>query len=365
MNQISHNNSIETLDWKIHPQIILQTYYSSKTESIEHFFSKRLDLSQNAMAVIFFLRCAYVGSNKTVQDYTLILCNFLNTHKEHINGPDFFKITPGQIEKYIETKANKGQKLSTLLKHLSVIKSFYNTLYDLGKINSNGSRFLKRRLTILNRRLVKQHQGKLTGHIKKSLSFEQIDTLLSVMKKGAPIRDYCLIRFLYSTGARASEVVSLTWGDFLYLDDDGWFVEFIGKGGKERRVHVAETMIEDLMTLRRLVFDVAPYVDASGISFFPVFCKIKKNNEPRKHSHLGYDGIYNVVRKWGRKILGDNMPFSPHVLRHTHATHLVALGASLDSIRFEMGHSNVQTTELYNHNRYYGDRLGELLESKS
>lgn len=219
-------------------------------------------------------------------------------------------------------------------------------------------------LTLLRKRIQKQHKGKLTGHVTRSLSMEQIDSLLNAMKTEASIRDFCLVEFFYFVGARSAEVERLTWGDFYFQGKtEGWQVHILGKGGKERRVYVSFHLMDSLMALRRVVFGVSPHVPAPGLHEYPVFCRMKRNGEPERHLPLRYAGIYRVIRKWGTRVLGQQgRALSPHDLRHTNASHMKQLGCSFDDIQISLGHSSPMTTRRYVHVDEQKSAAGRVFE---
>jgi integrase/recombinase XerD len=150
----------------------------------------------------------------------------------------------------------------------------------------------------------------------------------------AALRDRALLELMYACGLRASESIGLEMGD---LDLDDKVLRARGKGSKERIVPIGQSAVE---ALRR-------YLERGR----PALVRRK----PESHLFVNFrggpltrQGLYKVVRRHAETAgLADRM--SPHTLRHTFATHLLAGGCDLRSVQEMLGHADVATTQLYTH----------------
>ena len=171
----------------------------------------------------------------------------------------------------------------------------------------------------------------------KFLSLEEVDHLLAQpdVKTSRGLRDKALIEVLYATGLRVSELIALRAGD-LNLEDG--YLTCIGKGDKQRMVPLGQEAIE---WVRRYARDGRPPL-------------LKKKSTPwlfvnaRDGGPLSRVGFWKVLKAYGRAA-GISRALSPHVLRHSFATHLLERGADLRMIQVMLGHADLSTTQIYTH----------------
>ncbi len=162
------------------------------------------------------------------------------------------------------------------------------------------------------------------------LSQSQVLTMIALTTK---LRDRLLIRFLYATGARVSEVCALKWRDIQETADGRAQVSLFGKGDKTRSVVFSSEMWTLLQQLR-----------GDARSYAPVFRSRKKGG------HLDPSQVNRIVRKAANRA-GIEGKVSPHWLRHSHASHSLERGASIQLVKESLGHSSIAITERYLHAR--------------
>lgn len=171
----------------------------------------------------------------------------------------------------------------------------------------------------------------------KFLALEEIDRLLEQPDTSTPrgLRDKALIEVLYATGLRVSELVALRAGD---LNLEEGYLTCTGKGDKERMVPFGHQASE---WVRRYIRDGRPEL-------------LRKKTSPwlfvnaRDGGPLSRVGFWKILKEYGVKA-GLSRDLSPHVLRHSFATHLLERGADLRMIQVMLGHADLSTTQIYTH----------------
>jgi integrase/recombinase XerD len=171
------------------------------------------------------------------------------------------------------------------------------------------------------------------------LRLQEIEHLLAQPDDKTPIglRDHAMLDVLYSTGLRVSELIGLRVMD---LDRSVGCVRCIGKGDKERIVPIGK---KALALVDRYLRDARPKLVPAG----------KQVNSPtlfinRRGSSLSRVGVWKILSGYGRRA-GLRIPLTPHMLRHSFATHLLEGGADLRSVQLMLGHSDISTTQIYTH----------------
>ena len=171
----------------------------------------------------------------------------------------------------------------------------------------------------------------------KYLSIEDVDRLLAAPDIATPrgLRDRAFIEVLYATGLRVSELIGLKVTD---VNLEAGFLTTKGKGGKERLVPVGDEAIAWLM---RYLRDGRPVLLARRTS-----PRLFVN--ARGGTAMTRMGIWKTLKGYGGTI-GIAQRLSPHVLRHSFATHLLERGADLRAIQVMLGHADLSTTQIYTH----------------
>lgn len=168
------------------------------------------------------------------------------------------------------------------------------------------------------------------------LSLENIDQMLAACDRQKPIglRDFCILQLLYATGLRVSELTGLKTNHLML--EAGYLLAY-GKGSKERVVPMGK---EALGALRGYLGEVRPRL-LGAKSSEAVFLS-------RQGGKLTRQRVWQILAGLGRKA-GLTKKVTPHMLRHSFATHLLERGADLRSVQTLLGHSDVSTTQIYTH----------------
>jgi integrase/recombinase XerD len=171
----------------------------------------------------------------------------------------------------------------------------------------------------------------------KYLGLDEVDRLLAQPDVSTPrgVRDKALIELLYATGLRVTELLSLKPGDVAL---DAGYLTCIGKGDKQRIVPLGQVAAE---WVRRYLTEARPAL-LKGRKSAWLFVNAKGGGR------LSRVGFWKLLRDYGIKA-GVPRGLSPHVLRHSFATHLLERGADLRAIQMMLGHADLSTTQIYTH----------------
>ena len=260
-------------------------------------------------------------SDNTVAAYRSDLLKFAGFLREqYVFRLD--RITTERILEYLQSLKEGGLNVNSIARNLAAIRMFFRFLWTEGHAPKDLTS------TLQSPRLWRYIPDTLNeSEVTELLTAPDTDTLLGT-------RDRALLEVLYATGARASEVSGLTL-DGLNLDFG--FVRCYGKGRKERLVPLGEPARDAL----------AEYLDAAR----PALLGSRASDYVfvgRSSPHVTRCTVWRIVRKYTQQA-GIAKKVSPHTLRHSFATHLLAHGADLRVVQMLLGHANITTTQIYTH----------------
>ena len=234
------------------------------------------------------------------------------------------QVTREQILAYLTTLKQQGRAASTLARKLAAIKAFCRYLNVEGLRKDDPASVVEASTKGL--------------HLPKVLTEQEVLRLLEQPNADTPqgLRDRAMLEVLYATGMRVSELVNLT---FEQVNFELRYVIVYGKGSKERVVplgsHAFEALDEYVDKGRKhFVPDGGPDPDALFLA---------QGGQPMERIRF-----YQLIRDYGRQA-GISRPVTPHVLRHSFATHLLNHGADLRSVQELLGHADISTTQIYTH----------------
>lgn len=189
---------------------------------------------------------------------------------------------------------------------------------------------------------------KIEQSLPKHLSPDEVDLLLAQPDVSTPLglRDKAMLELLYATGMRVSELVHVGASDF---DMELGIVRCLGKGSKERLIPVGKSALHAVETYLR-----AGRAVLAG-KRNPTWLFLN-----RRGTLLSRVGFWKILASYGRRA-GLATKLTPHLVRHSFATHLLERGADLRSIQLMLGHSDISTTQIYTH--VLKERLKQVYQS--
>jgi integrase/recombinase XerD len=232
---------------------------------------------------------------------------------------------PGRetLHLYLNSLYRVGLSARSVARHLATIRGYFGFLVQDGKIEADPTE---------NIESPRQWQN-----IPKFLNASQVEALLAAPEKTKPIglRDFAMLQVLYATGLRVSELVSLKAMD---LQAEYGVLRVTGKGNKQRLVPIG---IPALAAIEDYVRNARPALLGKRKASPYLFITARGGPMTRQTFFL-------LLKGYGKKA-GIFHHLSPHVLRHSFATHLLEGGADLRSVQTMLGHADISTTQVYTH----------------
>lgn len=256
-------------------------------------------------------------SDNTLQSYRRDINQYENyINKENLN---YLKVSEDDINAYFKELKKAGKKTTTISRGLATVRSFYQYLMRMKKIKVDPTKNIQ--------------SPKIEKRVPSVLSSEEVELLLDQPKnadlKGT--RDKAMLEFAYATGMKVTEIIDLNIDDVNFEDNT-----VICKSGKRTRIIPLGSLAEK--ALKEYVQEARPILikDEDNKSLF-----VNMNG-----SRLTRQGFWKIVKYYKEKAHIEK-EITPHVLRHSFATHLLQNGADLKSIQAMLGHSDISSTQIY------------------
>jgi integrase/recombinase XerD len=271
-------------------------------------------------------------SPRSIESYRRDLMQFVTwLDEESIGLSDVERAT---LRNYLGSRRDRGLSARSAARALSALRGFFRFLVATEVQPADPTSNLR--------------SPSLWRTVPHALTGEEIDALLAAPDTSTTLglRDRAMLETLYATGLRVSELVDLTV-ERVRLDPG--YVRVIGKGRKERVVPLGESAIS--------------WIDEYFEAARPELNTNRRSELFLNHrgGHLTRQGFWKILRRHALQA-GINAPLSPHIVRHSFATHLVENGADLRAVQMMLGHASLTTTEIYTH--VARERLRRLYDEK-
>ena len=265
---------------------------------------------------IDYLTTVKKSSQNTVQSYRRDLtkmCSFLE--KDGVINPK--DVTQTSLRSYVLYMESEKMSSATVSRSVASIRSFFIYLLENKKIDTNPTEGIK--------------PPKVEKKIPETLTIEEVNLLLDQPSGDSPkeIRDKAMLELLYATGLRVSELISLKMSD---LNLSLSYIECHDRT-KSRIIPIENAAKYALI---RYLTEIRPNMCADSEY---LFTNIKVDEMSRQ-------GFWKLLKAYAKKA-GINKDITPHMIRHSFATHMVSNGADLASLQEMLGHSDISTTQVY------------------
>ena len=261
-------------------------------------------------------------SPNTVQSYRKDIKRYLEHFKNNeINDPNL--IQTDMLIHYLEILSTIPLAPTSLARNLSSIRMFHRFMVNEGYVENDITENID--------------SPKLPKRLPKILDLDDIEAIFTEIdiETDAGVRDRAMLELLYGSGLRISELLSLRLPSVLL--NEGW-IRVFGKGAKERIVPFGD---EAGLWLTKYIRHVRPVVLANIKAEDIIFLN-------RSGAPISRMGVWKIIQKYAQLAMIDK-PVSPHVFRHSFATHLLEGGADLRAVQEMLGHSDISTTQIYTH----------------
>lgn len=239
------------------------------------------------------------------------------------NSDALVNVSREQITGYMTQLKERGLAAATIARKLAAIKAFYRFMTAEGYMDANPAEVVE--------------AGTKGIKLPRVLSEDEVVRLLNQpdITTADGFRDRTMLEVLYATGMRVSELINLTLDR---VDLNMKYIIAFGKGSKERIVPLGSVAAE---FLQQYLEKVRPKLTHAGRNTNIVFLAFGGHELTRQR-------FWQIIRAYGRKA-NINKALTPHILRHSFATHLLDNGADLRSVQELLGHSDISTTQIYTH----------------
>jgi integrase/recombinase XerC len=284
-------------------------------------------MDEAVRAFVTFLDVERGASRETLRSYASDLrqfISFMTVAAAGIRPVDPAAVQSDTVRAYLQWLDRKREKRTSLARKLACLRSFFRYLQRKGVVPRNPAEDVR--------------TPKQPKQLPRVLTKDDAQALMEFpgVTTGMSLRDRAILETLYSTGARVSEVAGINLED---LSVHEGLVRLRGKGRKERIVPIGDVAV-DAIRHYRVWLNSAPGAQHSTLSKTPLF----RNS---RGGRLTARSVARVVVRHSRALPGG--PVSPHILRHSFATHLLDEGADLRAIQEMLGHASLSTTQKYTH----------------
>ncbi len=256
-------------------------------------------------------------SRNTLESYSHELTVYINW----LSGKSAITITHLDIREYLKHLHESGLAGASVAHALVVVRNFYRFMREQDYIEHDPTALIQNPIMV--------------RHLPGTLSEAEVESLLESPNPQKPlgIRDRAMLELLYASGLRVSELVDLQLNQ---LNLDAGYIMVIGKGNKERAVPLGQAAAD---AIRAYLSEARLKLDKQRSAWLFI---------SKSGSKLSRQAVWNLIKKYALTA-GITTDISPHTLRHSFATHLLANGADLRAVQAMLGHADISTTQIYTH----------------
>jgi len=254
----------------------------------------------------------------------------LQMYETHVNNTDFVQVQQSDVSKFLRFLYARKLKPRSATRAFAAVRGLHKFLILEKATKENPTANIE--------------QPRWWKPLPNVLVLEEVDRLLSAPDTNTPkgLRDRAMLEVLYATGLRVSELIGLRLDG---INTEVGFVRCMGKGSKERIVPLGASAAGAVLA----------YLQARAVRK-PTNYVFLSNRGDR----LSRMGFWKILKGYGVQA-GIKKKLTPHVIRHSFATHLLERGADLRAVQTMLGHSNISTTEIYTH--VTRERLKEIYKT--
>lgn len=267
-------------------------------------------------------------STHTITAYKNDLSSFQQFCNKEFDNLNIVEVNYSQVRSWIVSLVDSGVSNRSINRKVSSLKSFYKFLQKIQQVKENP---------------IAKHQAlKVAKRVQVPFSEKEIKEVIALLNSGndyKSIRDRLIVELLYSTGMRRNELIQIKLSD---VDLSNGNLKVLGKRNKERFIPLLKSVQNSLQEYILIRSELNPSIDY-------LFFTDKQNK-------LYPTLVYRIINEYFSTV-STKVKKSPHVLRHSFATHLLNEGADLNSVKELLGHSSLASTQVYTHSS-----LGTLKE---
>lgn len=260
-------------------------------------------------------------SKHTITAYKNDLITFRDFCAITYNQNEIVSSSYPQVRSWIISLVDLGISNRTINRKVSSLKSFYKFLQKTKQIDSNP--------------LIKHKSLKVEKRVQNPFSESEINQVINLLEENSDfesVRNKLMVELFYSTGIRRTELINI---NLLSVNISGKLIKVLGKRNKERFVPILPSLIETIKTYLELRKDITT---ASDLLFIT-----------SKGNKIYETLVYRVINSYFSRVTSKDKK-SPHLLRHSFASHLLNKGADLNSVKELLGHASLASTQEYTHN---------------
>lgn len=260
-------------------------------------------------------------SKNTAESYNRDLIKFLDFIESQL-CKSAVDVTRDDILLFLGSLLKNKLSPRSVSRALVAVRMFYRYLMSTGKVKKNPAGLID--------------GMKVEKRLPRVMAYNDIEKIINVIDPSEPggLRDLAMIELIYATGLRVSEIVNLKIGN---LDLNAGYLRVMGKGSKERIVPFGEYARKRVL---EYIEKARPKLLGNRISEFLFVTRLGKR--------FTRQGFWLTVKKYA-KATGLKVNVTPHVFRHSFATHLLERGVDLRTLQTMLGHSDISTTQIYTH----------------